>query len=58
MTQLDDMQVRENLSVEASPLRIEDRKVKHLRDKEITLVKVVWGGPTGGSVTWELESRM
>lgn len=21
-------------------------------------MKVVWGGPTGGSLTWELESRM
>jgi len=32
--------------------------VKVLRGKEIELVKVTWGGPTGGSITWKLESRM
>ncbi|XP_050919332.1 uncharacterized protein LOC127136860 [Lathyrus oleraceus] len=49
--QLNDVQVRENLTIEASHLRIEDRKVKHLKGKEIASVKVVWGGPVGGSVT-------
>ena len=39
-------------------LRIEDRKVKQLRGKEIPLVKVVWGGVTGESLNWELESKM
>lgn len=48
--QSDDGQVRDNLTIEASPLRIEDHKVKHLRGKEITSVKVVWGGPARGSV--------
>lgn len=56
--QLDDVQVRANLTVEASPLRIKDREVKHLRGKVITSVKVVWGGPSCGIVTWEIESRM
>ena len=37
---------------------IEDREVKRLRGKEIVLVKVIWFGPTGESVTWEPESRM
>ena len=55
---MDEVQVRENLTIEALPLRIEDRKVKNLRGKEIALVKVMWGGPTGGSMTWELESKM
>ena len=45
-------------SVEMAPLRIEDREVKHLRNKEIVTVKVVWGGPTEEHATWELESRM
>ncbi|XP_050884197.1 uncharacterized protein LOC127087351 [Lathyrus oleraceus] len=49
--QLDDVQVKENLTVENLPLRIEDREVKHLRGKEIAFVKVVWGGSTGDSVT-------
>jgi hypothetical protein len=39
----DDVQVRENLTVGAIPLRIEGRKVKKLRNKEIASVKVVWG---------------
>ncbi|XP_050920386.1 uncharacterized protein LOC127138023 [Lathyrus oleraceus] len=56
--QLDDVQVRENLTTETLSLRIEDREVKHLRGKEITLVNMVRGGPAGGSVTWELESKM
>lgn len=55
---MDDVQVRENFTVEASPFRVKDREVKHLRDKEITLVKVVWGGPVGGNITWELKSQM
>src|ERR1043165_6074948 len=54
--QVDDIQVRDNLTVETLPMRIEDRKLKQLRGKEITLVKVAWGGPADGNVTWELES--
>ena len=33
--QVDDLEVRDNLTVETWPVRIEDRKVKQLRDKEI-----------------------
>ncbi|XP_050875236.1 uncharacterized protein LOC127078859 [Lathyrus oleraceus] len=51
VVQLDDIEVRDNLTVETLPMRIEDREVKQLRGKEISLVKVVWGGPTGGNVT-------
>ena len=40
------------------PIRIEDRKMKQLRGKDIPLVRVAWGGAAGGNVTWELESRM
>jgi hypothetical protein len=56
--ELDDVQVRENLTVETIPLRIEGREVKKLRNKEIASVKVVWGGPAGENATWELESKM
>jgi hypothetical protein len=58
VVQVDDVQVRDNLTVETSPMRIEDRELKQLRGKEIALVKVAWGGPAGGNVTWELESQM
>jgi hypothetical protein len=54
----DDVQVRDNLTVETLPVIIEGREVKQLRGKEIPLVKVVWGGATGESFTWELESTM
>ncbi|XP_039686414.1 uncharacterized protein, partial [Medicago truncatula] len=56
--QSDDVQVRDNLTVETLPVRIDDRKVKTLRGKEIPLVRVVWSGATGESLTWELESKM
>jgi len=52
------VQVRENQTVETLPLRIEDREVKNIRSKEIALVTVAWAGPAGGSITWELESKM
>ncbi|PNX69909.1 hypothetical protein L195_g056979, partial [Trifolium pratense] len=37
----DDVQVRDDLTVEAMPLRIEGREVKRLRNKDIASVKVV-----------------
>ncbi|CAJ2633285.1 unnamed protein product [Trifolium pratense] len=54
----DDVQVRDDLTVETVPLRIEGREVKRLRNKDIASVKVVWGGPAGENATWELESKM
>jgi len=54
----DDVQVRDNLTIETLPVRIEGHEVKKLRGKEIPLVKVVWGGAAGESLTWELESKM
>jgi len=58
MIQVDELEVRDNLTVETWLVRIEDREVKRLRGKEIVLVKVIWVGPTGESGTWESESRM
>ena len=54
----DDVQVRDNLTVETLLVRIEGREVTKLRGKEIPLVKVVWGGAIGESLSWELESKM
>lgn len=39
--QLDDVKVRENVIVRASPLRLEDCEVKDLLGNEISLVKDV-----------------
>lgn len=38
--QVDDVQVRDNLGIEASPMWVEGREVNQLCGKEITLVKV------------------
>lgn len=51
MIQVDDVNMRDNLIVEALTIRIEDREVKQLCGKEITLVKVDWGGIDGGNLT-------
>jgi hypothetical protein len=56
--QVDEVQVRDNLTIEVSPVQIEDREVKQMHGKEITLEKVVWGGAAGGSMTWEHEKQM
>jgi len=56
--QVDELEVKDNLTVETWPVRVEDCEVKRLRGKEIVLVKVIWVGPTGESATWESESRM
>jgi len=55
---LDDVQVKENLTYEIMPLRIDDRMVKQLKGKEIPLVKVIWGNASGEDATWELENQM
>ena len=56
MVNLDVVQVKENLAHETLPLRIKDMRTKHLRGKEILLVKVIWGGALGEDAMWELES--
>jgi len=49
--QVDDLEVRDNWTVETWPVTIEDREVKRLRGKEIVLVKVIWVRPTSESAT-------
>ncbi|XP_058725556.1 uncharacterized protein LOC131596836 [Vicia villosa] len=56
--QVDGMQLKENLKANASPSRVGNREVNHLRGKKIVLVKVVSGGPTGGSMTYESEIQI
>ena len=55
---MDDVQVQDNLTVETMHVRIMDREIKTLRGKDIALVKVVWLGAAGESITWELERKM
>jgi len=56
--QVDDLEVSDNLTVETWPVRIVDWEMKRLRSKEIGLVKVIWFGPTGESITWESENQI
>ncbi|XP_073220891.1 uncharacterized protein, partial [Cicer arietinum] len=53
----DDIQLKENFTFEVPPISIADRTTKHLRGKEIPLVKVIWNQTTGDA-TWELEEKM
>ena len=53
----DIVQLRDNLTYETNPMRIDDRRIKQLRDKQISLVKVIWSDVTGDA-TWELEDKM
>lgn len=57
VVQVDDLLVRDDLTVGITFIQIEDREVKKLRGNEFTLVKVVWGGPTGGGKTRECEEK-
>lgn len=53
----DVVQLRENLSYEISPVRINDNRIKQCRDKQISSVKVIWNEATGHT-TRELEDKM
>jgi hypothetical protein len=53
----DDVQLKEDLTYEVPPISIADRSIKHLRNKQVSLVKVIWNQATGDA-TWELEDKM
>jgi len=53
----EDIQIREDLTVEVPPIALKDRKVEERRGKTVSLVKVIWDRRTGDS-TWELEKDM
>jgi len=53
----DDVQIRENLTIGAGPMRILDSQTKQLRGKEIRTVKVLWDEATQ-EMTWEMEDVM
>ena len=54
MIHVDDMQVRDNLTVATMPVGITDSEMKTLRGKEIALVKVVLLGAAGESICGDL----
>ncbi|KAA0032361.1 pol protein [Cucumis melo var. makuwa] len=52
------LQISENLSYEEQPVEILARKVKKLRSREISLVKVLWRNHGVEEATWEREEDM
>ena len=50
--------MKKNLTYDTLPLRINDRMVKQLRGKGISLVKVVWGSASSEDATRELDGQM
>ncbi|XP_022975556.1 uncharacterized protein LOC111475088 [Cucurbita maxima] len=49
------LRLREDLSYEEAPIKIISRDVKRLRNKEIPLVKVLWGNHLDSEATWERD---
>ncbi|XP_069145535.1 uncharacterized protein [Solanum lycopersicum] len=52
------LSVKDNLSFEEVPVQILDRKVKKLRNKEVSSVKVVWKNHLVEGATWEAEAEI
>ena len=52
--EMEDLQIRGDLTVEAQPVGLGDIQMRQLRGKSIRLVQVIWDKRTGDS-TWELE---
>ena len=50
--------VKDSLSYEDVPVEILERQVRRLRNKEVTLVKVLWRSQSVEGATWEAEATM
>ncbi|XP_022030940.1 uncharacterized protein LOC110931872 [Helianthus annuus] len=54
----DDIEVDDRLNYVVRPIAILDRKVKTLRNKEISQVRIKWEHKKGADTTWESEEEM
>ena len=54
----DPIEIQPDLSYVEKPVQILDRQDKVLRNKSVSLVKVLWRNPKVEESTWELESDM
>ena len=52
------VEVQTDLTYEEKPVRILDREEKTLRNRTISMVKVLWRNHKVEEATWELESEM
>jgi len=55
--ELEDLQVRRDLSVEVQPVSLGDSQTRQRKGKSVSLVQVIWDRKTGDS-TWELEKEV
>ncbi|KAJ9544304.1 hypothetical protein OSB04_024011 [Centaurea solstitialis] len=55
---LQDIEVDRKLNFVEEPVPMTDRKIRKLRNKEISLVKIQWKSHKGQEATWEAESEM
>ncbi|XP_071912248.1 uncharacterized protein [Coffea arabica] len=53
--QPENIEIDETLTYEERPIKLLDRKVKELRNKQIPLVKVLWKNHGLKEATWEVE---
>ncbi|KAL4022855.1 hypothetical protein IC575_016601 [Cucumis melo] len=58
VVEFEPLQISENMSYEEQPVEILARKVKKLRSREISLVKVLWRNHEVKEATWEREEDM
>ncbi|XP_072079945.1 uncharacterized protein [Arachis hypogaea] len=52
------VELRENITFQATPVKIDDTSMKKLRGKDVPLVKVAWERAGVEEHTWKLESEM
>ncbi|XP_016195440.1 uncharacterized protein LOC107636448 [Arachis ipaensis] len=52
------VELKENLTFQVTPVRIDDTSMKKLRGKDVLLVKVAWERAGVEKHTWELESEL
>ncbi|XP_072082808.1 uncharacterized protein [Arachis hypogaea] len=52
------VELKENLTFQVTPVRIDDTSVKKLRGKDVPLVKVAWKRAGVEEHPWELEFEM
>ena len=53
-----EVEISENLGYIEEPVRIVDRRIKQLRQREIPMVKIVWKDHGIEEATWETEEKM
>ena len=53
-----ELQISSVVKYEEQPVQILDKKTKQLRNKTISLVKVLWRNHSTEEATWELESEI